>query len=96
MAPGSKTAGLAQVHRDLGQPTLTVTIRPGVRIISTRGFSRDVESVPDPAEVQRVSDAPRASSLDSTLTFDRRGDPKFSDFGDTAECLLRGETHVGG
>lgn len=88
MAPGSKTAGLAQVHRDLGQPTLTVTskydsweqeksmltphaVRPGVRIISTRGFSRDVESVPDPAEVQRVSDAPRASSLDSTLTFDR-------------------------
>ncbi|KAL7760941.1 hypothetical protein ACKLNR_007476 [Fusarium oxysporum f. sp. zingiberi] len=53
MAPGSKTACLAQVHRDLGQPTLTVTIRPGVRIISTRGFSRDVESAPDPAEVQR-------------------------------------------
>ncbi|KAF6528790.1 hypothetical protein HZS61_000102 [Fusarium oxysporum f. sp. conglutinans] len=53
MAPGSKTAGLAQVHRDLGQPTLTVTIRPGGRIISTRGFSRDVESAPDPAEVQR-------------------------------------------
>ncbi|EXM09706.1 hypothetical protein NOF04DRAFT_59 [Fusarium oxysporum II5] len=53
MAPGSKTAGLAQVHRDLGQPTLTVTIRRGVRIISTRGFSRDVESAPNPAEVQR-------------------------------------------
>ncbi|EWY80644.1 hypothetical protein FOYG_16580 [Fusarium oxysporum NRRL 32931] len=54
MAPGSKTAGLAQVHRDLGQPTLTVTIRPGVRIISTREFSSDVESAPDPAEVQRM------------------------------------------
>ncbi|KAL5617582.1 hypothetical protein FOBRF1_006330 [Fusarium oxysporum] len=34
MAPGSKTAGLAQVHQDLGQPTLTVTIRRG-RVIET-------------------------------------------------------------
>ncbi|KAG7438305.1 hypothetical protein Forpi1262_v001822 [Fusarium oxysporum f. sp. raphani] len=35
MAPGSKTAGLAQVHRDLGQPTLTVTNEaiPGLRTL---------------------------------------------------------------
>ncbi|KAK2486261.1 hypothetical protein H9L39_00188 [Fusarium oxysporum f. sp. albedinis] len=70
MAPGSKTAGLAQVHRDLGptnahshkydsweQEKSMLTphaVRPGVRIISTRGFSRDVESAPDPAGVERM------------------------------------------